>query len=269
MSNLAARRWSRRLAVELLEDRVVPSADMVLRWNEVLLDAVRADRTAPPLAARDMAIVHVAIYDAVNAIDPTHEPYADSRQGPRDASPEAAVAAAANRTLRELFPAQQPTFDAELAASLDAIPDGPAENKGVALGQSVAQHILALRRHDGADVVVNYTLGTEPGDWQPTPPAFQQTPLLPQWPEVTPFAMTDGDQFRPDAPPALSSTEYAAAFNEVMEIGRVDSVTRTAEQTSIARFWINGPGTATPPGHWNVVAQTVAVSEGNSLAENA
>jgi membrane-associated phospholipid phosphatase len=242
---------------------------MVLRWNDVLLDAIRADRTAPPLAARNMAIVHIAVYDAVNAIYQTHEPYAVKRQGPREASPEAAVAAAAHRTLVELFPLQRASFDAALEASLADVPDGPAENKGVALGRSVAQHILDIRSDDGASDMVTYTISNEPGDWQPTPPAFQQTPALPQWPYVVPFAMTGGSQFRPPPPPDLTSAEYAASFNEVKEIGDRDSTTRTAEQTPIAQFWINGPGTATPPGHWNEVAQVVAVSQGNSLAENA
>lgn len=275
MAISAPARWrgsglaSARPALERLEDRLAPAGDMVLQWNEVLLDAIRVDRTAPPLAARNMAIVHIAIYDAVNAIDPTHEAYARRQHGPKDASPEAAVAAAAHRTLIELFPAQKATFDAALAASLDEVTNGPAENKGIALGRSVAQEILALRRHDGADREVSYTMGSDPGDWQPTPPAFQQVPVLPQWPELTPFAMDEGGQFRPPPPPALTSVEYTTSYNEVKSIGSATSVTRTPEQTAIARFWINGPGTATPPGHWNMVAQVVADSEGTTLAENA
>src|SRR5262249_49859374 len=117
--------------------------------------------------------------------------------------------------------------------------------------------------------VVSYTLGSEPGGWRPTPPGFVQTPLLPQWPSVTPFTMTDGDQFRPSAPPSLTSAEYTASFAQVKAIGAKDSAVRTAEQTQIALFWVNGPGTATPPGHWNEVAQAVAAGRGNSLAENA
>jgi hypothetical protein len=271
MSSFAVKpvsRSQRLLTLERLEDRTLLAADMVLQWNEVLLDAIRADRTSPPLAARNMAIVHVAVYDAVNAIEQTHQPYAVARHAPPGASAEAAVAAAAHRTLVELFPAQRGTFDAALADSLATIPDGPGENKGVALGRSVAQQLLAFRRHDGADASVEYTIGTDPGDWQPTPPAFLP-PLSPQWPGVKPFAMTGGDQFRPPPPPALSSEEYAAAFAEVKEIGAADSATRTAEQTEIAWFWVNGPGTATPPGHWNEVAQVVAQSAGNTLAENA
>jgi membrane-associated phospholipid phosphatase len=257
-----------RLRLEQLEDRSVPTGDMVLHWNDVLLDAIRADRTAPPMAARHMAIVHAAVYDAVNAIDRTHKPYAIDRHGPRNASPEAAVAAAAHRTLVKLFPAQRAGFDAELADSLADIPNGPAENRGVALGRSVAQAMLARRRHDGADRTVDYTPGSDLGDWQPTPPAFLPA-QLPQWPDVKPFTMTGGSQFRPPAPPALGSPEYAASFDEVRAIGERDSAVRTPEQTAIAQFWINGPGTATPPGHWNEAAQVVAAVRGNTLAENA
>jgi hypothetical protein len=115
------------LAIERLEDRLVPSGDMVLRWNDVLLDAIRAHQTPPPLAARNMAIVHVAVYDAVNSIYQTHQPYAVMHPGMADASPEAAVAAAAHRTLSQLFPAQQPTFAAALTDSLAEIPDGPTK----------------------------------------------------------------------------------------------------------------------------------------------
>src|SRR5262249_18523566 len=128
--------------------------------------------------------------------------------------------------------------------------------------------ILALRRHDGADRVVSYTPGTAPGDWQPTPTAFLPA-LLPQWPQVTPFTMTDGAQFRPPGPPPLTSPEYAAAFNEVKALGGRDSAVRTAEQTTIARFWADGAGTATPPGHWNVIARDVARAHDATLPENA
>jgi hypothetical protein len=258
----------RLLRLESLEDRLAPTADMVLQWNDVLLDAIRVDRTAPPVAARAMAITQVAVFDAVNAITQTYESYAVDRHGPKGASPEAAVAAAAHRALSKLFPDQRATFDAELAASLAEIPDGAAEKKGVALGRSVANEILALRRHDGADATVAYTPGTAPGDWRPTPPAFAPA-QLPQWGDVTPFTMESGDQFRPAAPPALGSAEFAAAFAEVKELGAANSATRTAEQTRIAQFWINGPGTATPPGHWNEVAQVVAEAEDNTLVENA
>lgn len=258
----------RRLGLEHLEDRLVLSGDMVLDWNSILLDAVRVDRTAPPRSARIMAGVHAAIYDAVNAIDRTHSIYLVDAQADPSTSREAAVAAAAHRTLSAFFPAQQATFDAELTNSLATVPDGTSEDAGIALGQFVADQILAIRSADGGTDVVAYTPGSDPGDWVPTPPGFLPA-LLPQWPGVDTWAMTRPDQFRPDGIPELTSQEYTDAFNEVKEIGRVDSTTRTQDQSEIALFWANGAGTSTPPGHLNVMAQQAAMIRGNTLSENA
>jgi membrane-associated phospholipid phosphatase len=257
-----------RPALEALEERSLMSADIVLTWNEHLLDAIRVARTAPPVAARAMAIVHTSIYDAVNAIDRTHEAYRVNVLAHPRASQEAAVAAAAHRGLVALFPGQQATFDAALASSLASIPDGPAEEDGIALGQLVAEQILGVRSTDGSGAVVPYAPGPNPGDWRPTPPGFLP-PALPQWADVTPWALNSGSQVRPAAPPALGTEAYATAFNEVKAIGAATGSTRTPEQSAIALFWANGPGTSTPPGHWNVIAQIVAQDRGNSLVENA
>lgn len=260
----AERTWRTScLAVEPLEDRSLMSANVVLDWNVTALAATAQAGNAPPVAARTMAIVHAAVYDAVNAIDPTHAPYATNRQGPSDASPEAAAAAAAHRTLVELYPTQRATLDAALAASLAAVPDGPAENKGVALGRSVALHLLDLRATDGADATVPYSPGADPGDWQLTPP-LARPPLVPHWGSVTPFTMTSGDQFRPAGPPALTSAEYTAAFNEVKELGAANSTRRTDEETEIARFWADS---SVP--HWNRIAATVSESQGLALPQTA
>src|SRR5207244_1946089 len=134
-------RRARRPAIERIEDRVMLSADIILEWNRVLLAAVRVDRTPPPVAARDMAMVQAAVYDGVNAIDRTYEPYRVDVKAPRGTSPEAAAAAAAHRVLVSLFPAQSAAFDAELVSSLAEIRDGPAEHKGVRLGEEVADSI--------------------------------------------------------------------------------------------------------------------------------
>lgn len=241
---------------------------MVLRWNEIALEAIREDHTAPPRASRALAIVHAAVYDAVNAIDRTHEVYAVNLMASPTTSRDAAVAAAAAHALSALFPAQQSTFAAELTNSLALVPNGQSENLGVALGVRVATQMLALRANDGASAVVSYTPGSDPGEWRPTPAAFASA-LLPQWPDVTPFAMTRGNQFSPDSIPALTSAAYAAAFQEVKELGAVNSAIRTQDQTDIALFWANGGGTATPPGHLNMLAQVVAEQEGNTLSENA
>jgi hypothetical protein len=258
-----------RLHLEALENRLTPTADMVLQWNDILRDAVRTASSPPTAASRNMAITQAAVYDSVNALARTHEVYLVDALAHPKASREAAVAAAAHRALVTLYPAQAATLDARLTASLATIPDGKSEDDGVALGRSVADQILALRQADGSGVVLPPYLGsTEPGKWRPTPPA-NLPGLHPHWPGVTPFAMTSGEQFRPAAPPALTSAEYTAAFNEVKELGSATSATRTADQTAIALFWINGAGTASAPGHLNLLAQIVAQQKGNTLEGNA
>jgi len=245
------------------------AADVMLDWNEHALQAFRTASTPPPIASRALAILHVAVYDAVNSLEKTHRPYAVQLTAPATASREAAVAAAAHEVLVALFPAQATTFDAQLVASLAAIPDGANETAGVTLGTNVAQQILALRSNDGASVAatVPYTPGTDPGDWNPTP-AANAAALLPGWGAVTPFTLTTGNQFTPNGIPSLTSTQYAADFEQVKAIGAVDSVTRTTDQTNIALFWADGAGTSTPPGHINTLASIVATAQGNTLVEN-
>lgn len=267
-------------------ERQVRFGDVVLDWNASLLNVIRDWTTLsndpypnrivperPPVAARNLAMVHAAMFDAVNAIERTHEPYLPELADlvvPEGASPVAAAAAAAHRVASNLYrdADELAVFDAALVEALGTVPDGPAETLGIELGRQVGDAMLAARRSDGANAGVPYTPGTDPGDWNRTFPDFLP-PLLPQWPLVTPFAMTSGDQFRPAPPPALDSVEYAAAVNEVRELGRLDSATRTADQTATALFWADGGGTFTPPGHWNQIAADVALERGTSLAENA
>jgi hypothetical protein len=261
-------RRSSRLYLEPLEDRCLLSGDVVLDWNATLLQAIRTASTPPPPASRHMAIVQTAVFDAVNAIDQSYTPYVYHGRGPRGASLEAAAAQAAHDTLVALYPAQQSTFDAELASDLAALANGPAKVQGIQVGQKAAKEILKARANDGSSATVPYTPGSGPGVWVPTPPGFLPS-AFPQWPYVTPFAMTSGAQFRASGPPALTSTTYAADFNEVKELGAINSATRTDDQTEIANFWADGPGTETPPGHWNSIAQDVAKARGTTLVQNA
>jgi hypothetical protein len=243
-------------------------ADVVLDWNSVLLDAIRVDKTAPPRASRAMACAQVAVYDAAAGILPGYEPYYVTETAPAGASAEAAAVEAAYRVLVALFPAQTSTFDSKRTASLAAIPDGPAEQDGIAWGQEVAEEILALRHEDHSDDIVPFEPPAGGGWWAPTLPALAPA-LLPNWPTVTPWSMTNRAQFRAGPPPPPNSPEYTAAFREVRRLGRKDSPNRTAEQSEIALFWADGPGTATPPGHWMVIAQGLAIDRGLSLIENA
>src|SRR5262249_38857577 len=222
-------RKQRVLRVEPLEDRCLLSANVVLEWNQLALHAIGQARVSPAVASRALAITQAAVYDAVNAIERSFEPYHAHVEASRGASLEAAAAQAAHDTLAALFPSQAGTFDATLAADLVGIPPGRAR-QGMDVGREVARQILDWRSTERPGATVSYTPGTDPGDWQPTPRAFLPA-LAPQWPYVTPFAMTSGSQFRPAAPPALDSAEYTDALNEVKDLGRADSMTRTEEQT--------------------------------------
>lgn len=244
------------------------SNGIVLDWNQVSLQAIQATKTAPPVAARDLAIVHTAIYDAVNAILKFGKSYHATIKAPKGASAEAAAAGAAYQTLVNLFPTQRATFDAALSASLAKIADGKSEQRGLALGIAVANNILAWRSTDGATATGSYTPPTGDGYWQPTSPSFAKA-LLPQWGQVTPFALNSGSQFRPAGPPTLNSSAYNRDLTEVASLGRKDSSTRTADQTQIALFWADGSGSYTPPGHWNAIAEQVSRSQHTSLSEDA
>jgi hypothetical protein len=243
-------------------------ADVVTDWNNAALDATRAGSTAPPIASRSLAILHVSIYDAVNGIARTHEPYLVQSAVPASASREAAASAAAHDALINLFPSAASTFDALHAAILAGIPDGPQKTAGIVWGEFVADQILVARANDGSDAIVPPPGGSGPGVWIPTPPAFRPY-LLPQWGFVAPFAMNSSSQFRPPGPPSLDSQRYAADYNEVKELGALVGSTRTEDQSEIALFWADGAGTETPPGHWNSIAQTIATAQSNTLEENA
>lgn len=242
--------------------------DAVLDWNATLLNAIATDKTAPPLAARNMAMVHGAIYAGVYLINQIHSTDYLDTVAPSGVSRRAAVAAAAHRILVNLYLDQTPTFNTQLASSLAEVPDGQSEHYGIVLGRFVADLVLAWRSTDGSSNMVSYTPGEDPGDWQPTPPGFLPA-VLPQWANVRPFVITSGSQFRPQGPPALDSAEYAAEFDQVKRLGSLNSSTRTVEQTEIAQFWADGAGTFTPPGHWNLIAERVALAQENTLSENA
>jgi PAP2 superfamily len=246
--------------------RAHESGRPVIDWNNVLLSIVNTAGAQPAniQPTRNFAILHAAIYDAVNSIDRTHQPYLISVRAPRDASETAAADAAAHTALVGLYPAQQVNLDRDYAAELAQVADGPAKDKGVRLGNQVATDLLAIRANDGSNVTPPaFVAGTNPGDYRSTPPNFP-TPVFTTWGRVTPFVLDSGDQFRPAPPPALTSDAYAAAINEVKSLGSATSTTRTAEQTEIGKFW-------NPPiqNFWNQIAQTVALAHHSDLPTTA
>jgi hypothetical protein len=240
--------------------------DQVIQWNRILLGILRTPGAQPATvhATRSMAIMHAAVYDAVNAIVKTHAEYVIHLKGPRHASVAAAAATAAHDVLVQLYPSQASILDTDLATSLASVPDGTAKDQGIRIGATAAAKIVSLRSNDGsAAAPIPFTPGTNPGDYQLTPPAFAQ-PVFTHWPFVTPFALRRADQFRPDPPPALTSATYTSAFDEVMNLGEIGSTARTTDQTQIGRFW-----GAPIQNYWNEIAQTAALQHGNTLPQNA
>ncbi len=238
--------------------------NVVLRWNDLALQAIRADKTSPPLAARHLAVMHLAMYDAVSPGRRAHEPFHVRVAGPADASSESAVAAAAWRVLKTIYPQYGDTFD----DALNELPDLDGLDEGVRWGRKVADWVLAWRNDDRTTAPSDYRPKAEPGHWSPTPPAYK-SPLLPTWGKAPLFALKSAESVRPPEPPALTSPEFAAAFHEVKALGSVNSRARTEEQTEIAKFWADGEGTVTPPGHWNRIAAAVARDRGLNRAETA
>lgn len=237
-------------------------ADAVTEWNVIALNAT----AVPPnsiLQSRALAIVHAAIYDAVRAVDRRGAAYAVEIEAQPGTSADAAVVAAAHRALVRLAPAQRPTLDAAREASLSRIADGPGKTEGVAIGESVADKIVALRAADGADAKVAFTPKPGVGLYQLTPP--QATPaILPQWGAVAPFVLRSRTGLDFPGAPAVTSEKFARDFAEVKRLGARNSTARTADQTAAAIFWT--VQTAVP---WHAAARAASAAKGLSLADNA
>jgi hypothetical protein len=223
----------------------------------------------PGEAAVYMGIVHVAIYDAAIAIDGGYKPYAPTPVAPADTSPEAAIATAAYNTLTGLQPqlgASQSFLDADHAGYMAAIADGTAKANGIAVGEQVAQAVLALRANDGRGCSTTLAqLGQPapgPGVWTPNPTG--PGPLGLCLPGMRPLALESASQFRADGPNELTSRAYADDFNQVKDLGRDTSTSRTAEQTDVARFW-----TDHDIRQWNDGMLELAATRGLDLVQTA
>src|SRR6202165_5461251 len=249
-------------------DPAAGSADEVIQWNKTLLTIVRTPGAQPATLhpTRSFAIMHAAVYDAVNAIDATHEPYLVRLEhvSPH-ASQEAAAAAAAHEALVALYPTFQTALDQQYDQSLAQVPDGADKSAGIDVGRAVALAILALRSDDGSDAApIPFVFGNAPGDYQSTPPNFPKQPAFTHWSRVTPFALESAKQFRPGPPPALTSAAYTAAFNEVKALGIANSVAATADQALIGRVW-NGA----IQNYWNEITQAAVQAHHLTTAQSA
>ena len=246
-------------------------ADEVTDWENIFLNAAVTAGTAPFVVTRYSAILHAAVFDAVNGVNPKYAPVHVAPAAPPGASARAAAVMAAYTALINIYPAQKATFDAALPGSLAGIASGAAAEhsvsieRGMAWGQGVANQILAFRAGDGATAVLPpYLGGSNPGQWRPTPPAFAPG-VGEAYATVTPWVMTSPSQFRPGPPPALTSPIYTADFNETKTMGSVSSVTRTADETLYASFWQN----STVTWFWERVALSLAGQNGYTLSDNA
>ena len=238
----------------------------VVQWNRTLLVIVRTPGAQPATIhpTRSFAIMHAAIYDAVNAIEGTHQPYLVRLGASHFASQEAAAAAAAHEVLVKLYPSFQATLDAQLQQALAQLP-GRGKADGISIGNAIADRILALRSNDGSNAQpIPYVFGNAPGDYQSTPPNFPKQPQFTHWSRVTPFALESASQFRPGGPPRLTGDRYSDAFDQVKLLGIAGSTTATPDQALTGRFW-NGA----IQNYWNEIAQTASLAHGLTTAQNA
>ena len=232
----------------------------VIQWNRNLLAIVRTAGAQPATVhpTRSFAIMHAAIYDAVNSIDPDHRPYrVRIEHVSAQASQDAAAAEAAHDILVSLYPSFENSLDAQLQQSLQEIPDGTAKTEGVDVGRAVAAAMVALRADDGsATTPPPFVFDNIPGHYQSTPPNFPKQPVFTQWPQVETFVLKRADQFRSGPPPSLTSEEYTGVFNEVKAVGMVNSTVATSDEALTGKFW-NGA----IQNYWNEISQSAAIAK--------
>ena len=233
------------------------SSDVVVDWSRIVFEAAMTDDGFVSfMGPRNQAMMHIAMHDALNAIEPRFDRYAYFGRS-HGADPIAAAAKAAHDVLVAVYPAQQATLDAELATWLATVPNGSGKTKALTLGAKAAAAIVALRQNDGTNVDLfspNYTPGTQPGDYQFVPPydfAFAEDLRY-----ATPFGLKSPKQFRVPAPPALTSRTYAKSYNEVKSVGAINSTTRTTDQSNYANWWYESAEIG-----WARVARVTTTSE--------
>jgi hypothetical protein len=237
-------------------------ADVVTDWNAIAINAT----TVPPnavLQSRVLAIVHGAIFDAVQAVSHKSAAYAIDLKAPTATSDEAAIAAAAHGVLMRLAPAQRVMLDDALTTALAKISDDQSKTNGIRVGEQIAEKLVALRGKDQSDANIAFTPKAGPALYQLTPPG-RLPAILPQWGGVTPFVLRSKNGLEFKGPPAITSAEFARDFDEVKSVGARNSTTRTADQTAAAIFWVVQTGVP-----WFAAARAQAAARGLSIAENA
>ena len=236
------------------------SADVITDWNQTAIAAMKAANTGGNPSTRNMAMMHVAMSDAVNAVQNKFALYAPAGTQMPAASAEAAAAAAARTILLQQLPGQKALIEQAFEASTKSIPDGVPKKEGIAIGEKCAAAVISDRASDGTNVPDAYRPVTTPGTWIPTTP-----PLFAEYARAKPWVMKSADEMRPGPAPDLKSELYARDYNETKEIGAAKSTKRTPEQTEAVKFWTQanlGPV-------WQDAARDLSAAKNLSLAENA
>jgi PAP2 superfamily len=239
------------------------SSNAVVDWNGTALAVIAADKQDPATALRTLTMMHLAIYDAIQAIASASSNHPYSMNGatlnniPAGASRESAAASAARTVLLGIAPAQRTTIEATFATSMAQTAGSTAQAQGALVGSWVGARMLASRALDGSTLPISYIVPAGLGIYQSVPPVNTLGTAVRY---TTPFMLLSASQFRPGPPPALNSAQYAADYNEVKSVGAVNSSTRTADQTQAALFWLEDDSYT-----WNTIAQTVAIQKGMTL----
>lgn len=275
-------------------------ADVITEWNQLMLQTFKAEASAaaPPINSRTMGMLGGSMFDAVNSVNRNYQSYL-GYYNPTTAGTSidmsAAAATAAYNTLTSVYTDRYGAGNPYLSSfttlynnQMAAIAAGDAKTRGTEVGAAAAAAMVAARANDGWNAAATYSPqpfgtvgrwqpGTNPGAWGANTGTF----LYSQWSNVTPFTMNSPSQFRAGPPAGLTgttpadyqawvqSTAYTNEFNQVKSLGASTGSTRTADQTIIAYFWVDGPGTASPPGHWNRIAQTISATANLSIEDNA
>jgi hypothetical protein len=234
-------------------------ADVITDWNEKAVTAGYTARQGPPVHGRIVAMVHLAMFEALNSIEPRYRPYRTRLPVEPGASRDAAAAAAAHYLLVRIYPEQTKEMDKALQAALAVLADDTSKANGIRLGEQAGAAMLSERSKDGTGAPDTYRPHTAPGQYVPT-----VLPAASSWGAVRPFALKSGHQFRPAAPYALTSTEWAKDYNEVKRMGAKTGSARSTEQTEIARFWeLTGAAT------YNPLVRQLSVEKRFDVLENA
>lgn len=249
----------RAVALALLAACGLARADVISDWNAVGIEVIAAERQPAPFSARTMSMMHVAMFDAVNAIQPRYKPMAQGLKAEAGASADAAASAAARAVLLQAVPGQSAAIEKAYAAALAKVADESARNKGIAVGAEAGKLCIQARADDGTNAPDAYRPRTTPGVY-----VFTGGPVFHAWASAKPWVLKSPSQFRPAPPPDLASAVWKRDVSEIQRMGGRTSTERTQEQTDVGRFWI-----LTGAAAWNEVLRTVAANKKLDTVDNA